>query len=126
SSERLAEHRFRPSFRVAFHAWLATDPFHNPNAPPGPTYMPEYRVPAQTRSIALDRAANGKYATGTRDGLTSDNYVKITVFLAAVLFMVGIGSTFKLLGVRYALVVFGTALLILSVVLILREPGLPG
>ena len=34
--QRLAEKRLRPGYRLAFHAWLATDPAHNPNAPPGP------------------------------------------------------------------------------------------
>lgn len=125
-SERIAEHRFRPQFRVAFNAWQATNPLHNPHAPPGPTYMPQYKMPAQAKANALDRAADAKYAAGTRAGRTSDDYVRITVFLAAVLFMVGIGSTFKLNGVRYALVAFGTVLLILSIVLILRQPGLPG
>ncbi len=47
------------------------------------------------------------------------------MFLAAVLFLVGIGSSFKLNGVRYALVGFGSVLLILSIVLILQQPGLP-
>jgi hypothetical protein len=46
-------------------------------------------------------------------------------FLAAVLFLVGIGSSFKLHSIRYALVTFGSVLLILSIVLILRQPGLP-
>ena len=41
----LAEHRFRPGFRVAFDAWRATKPESNPNAPRGPTYMPQYRQP---------------------------------------------------------------------------------
>ena len=41
------------------------------------------------------------------------------------LFLVGIGSSFKLHGVRYALITFGSVLLILSIVLILRQPGLP-
>ncbi len=56
---------------------------------------------------------------------TGDNYVRITVFLAAMLFLVGIGSSFKLNGVRYGLVAFGSVLLILSIVLILQQPGLP-
>ncbi len=47
------------------------------------------------------------------------------MFLAAVLFLVGIGSSFKLHGVRYALIAFGSVLLILSIVLILQQPGLP-
>ena len=41
------------------------------------------------------------------------------------LFLVGIGSSFKLVGVRYALITFGSVLLILSIVLIVRQPGLP-
>ena len=62
---------------------------------------------------------------GNQAGVVGDNYVRITVFLAAVLFLVGIGSSFKLHGVRYALIAFGSVLLIVSIVLILRQPGLP-
>ena len=47
------------------------------------------------------------------------------MFLAAALFLVGMGSSFKLNGVRYALIAYGPVLLILSIVLILRQPGLP-
>ena len=43
----------------------------------------------------------------------------------AVLFLVGIGSSFQLCGVRYALIAFGTMLLIFSIVLILQQPGPP-
>ena len=123
--EAIAERRFRPAFRVAFNAWLATNPLHNPNAPPGPTYMPQYKLPAQARANALDNAADAKFNAGNQGGLVGDNYVRITVFLAAVLFLVGIASSFKLNGVRYALITFGSVLLILSIVLILRQPGLP-
>ena len=123
--EAIAERRFRPQFRVAFNAWLATDPLHNPNAPPGPTYMPQYKLPAQAQANALDNAATAKFDAGNHAGLVGDDYVRITVFLAAVLFLVGIGSSFKLLGIRYALIAFGSVLLILSIVLILRQPGLP-
>lgn len=123
--EAIAVHRFRPGFRVAFNAWLATDPLHNPHAPPGPTYMPQYKLAAQAKADAFDKAAEAKFQAGNQDGLVSDNYIRITVFLAAVLFLVGIGSSFKLHGVRYGLIVIGSVLLIFSVVLILRQPGLP-
>ena len=123
--EAIAIRRFRPAFKVAFDAWLATDPLHNPHAEPGPTYMPQYKLPAQTQAYALDDKATAKFSEGTQAGLTGDNYVQITVFLAAVLFLVGIGSSFKLFGVRYALITFGSVLLIVAVVLILRQPGLP-
>ena len=123
--EAIAIRRFRPAFRVAFNAWMATDPLHNPHAPPGPTYMPQYKLPAQAQANALDNQADAKFNQGTKDGVTGDQYVQITVFLAAVLFLVGIGSSFRLHGVRYALITFGSVLLIFAVVLILRQPGIP-
>ena len=123
--EAIAVRRFRPVFLVAFNAWMATDPRNNPHAPPGPTYMPQYKLPEQAQANALDNAASAKFDAGNNDGLISDNYVRITVFLAAVLFLVGIGSSFKLHTVRYALIAFGSVLLVVSVVLILSQPGLP-
>lgn len=45
-NQRLAamfENRFRDEYRNAFAAWLNTDPFNNPQALPGPVFMPEYR-----------------------------------------------------------------------------------
>jgi hypothetical protein len=124
--EAIAVHRFRPVFLAAFNAWMATHPLTNPHAAPGPTYLPQYKLPEQAQATAYDNAANAKFDAGTNDGLVSDNYVRITVFLAAVLFLVGIGSSFKLHAVRYALIVFGSVLLIISVVLILRQPALTG
>jgi hypothetical protein len=125
AKEAIAVRRFRPAFRVAFNAWMGTHPLRNPHAPPGPTYMPQYKLPAQARATAFDKSADGKFAEGSHAGTVGDDYVRITVFLAAVLFLVGIGTSFKLHGVRYALIGFGTLLLILSVVLILQQPGLP-
>ena len=87
---------------------MATDPLHNPQAPPGPTYMPQYKLPEQAQANVLDNAAAAKFNAGNAASLVSDNYVRITVFLAAVLFLVGIGSSFKLHGVRYALITLGS------------------
>jgi hypothetical protein len=123
--EALAERRFRPEFKLAFDAWLATDPFRNPNAPPGPTYMPQYKLADQAKAEALDRAAEAKSNAGTQAGQVGDNYIRITVFLAAVLFLVGISSTFKLHTIRYSLITVGAILLILATVLLLRQPGIP-
>src|SRR6476646_415972 len=36
------ERRFRREYAVAFAAWRMSDPEHDPKAPPGPTFMPEY------------------------------------------------------------------------------------
>src|SRR5215212_5419385 len=123
--QTVAERRFRPEFKVAFDAWMATDPFRNPRAPPGPTYMPQYRLADQAKAEALDREAIAAAAAGNRAGEVGDDYIRITVFLAAVLFLVGIGSTFKLHTIRYVLISIGSLLLILATVLILQQPGLP-
>ena len=123
--EAIAVRRFRPQFLIAFNAWMATNPLHNPHAPPGPTYMPQYQQPEQAEANTLDSESAAKFQAGNQAALISDNYVRITVFLAAVLFLVGIGSSFKLPGVRYALIAFGSVLLIFAIVLILQQPGLP-
>src|SRR3984957_4444468 len=74
--EAIAVRRFRPAFRVAFNAWIATDPVHNPHAPPGPTYMPQYKQPEQAKANALDGEATAKFNAGNHGGLVADNYVR--------------------------------------------------
>jgi len=51
--------------------------------------------------------------------------VRLTVRLAAVLFLVGTGSRFPLSPARYVLVVVAAALLVVSIVQLLRVPGPP-
>jgi len=121
----LAEHRFRPGFRVAFNAWRATKPETNPHAPRGPTYMPQYRQPGLAKGKALDRQADEDFAAGAGAGETSDKYVRATVFLASVLFLVGISTQFPLRRVRYALVGLGAVLVVFSVVQLAQLPGPP-
>jgi hypothetical protein len=121
----LAKRRFRPEFRVAFDAWQATKPETNPKAPKGPTYMPQYRQPGIQQAKALDAQADESFATAADNGETSDKYVRTTVFLASVLFLVGISTRFPLRGGRYALVVLGAVLLIVSIVQLTQLPGPP-
>jgi hypothetical protein len=112
----LAERRFRPQFRVAFDAWRATHPETNPDAPKGPTYMPQYHSPGLAESATLDKRADETFADGSDAGKTSDEYVRVTVFLASVLFLVGISTQFRLRGARFALVGVGAAMLLVSLV----------
>jgi hypothetical protein len=121
----LAEHRFRPNFRVAFDAWRATEPETNPNAPRGPTYMPQYRQPGLDQAKGLDAQADEAFASGAEAGETSDKYVRSTVYLASVLFLIGISTRFPLRGGRYALVGLGGLMLVLSVVQLTQLPGPP-
>ena len=121
----VAVRRFRPQFDVAFQAWLATDPFTNPNAPKGPTYMPQYVQPGQAETSALDARADALYNAGENAADTSDNYVRTTVFLASVLFLVGISGHFRVRAARKGLIGVGAAILILSVVLLILAPKPP-
>ena len=95
-AERLAENRMRPGYRPAFDAWLATDPEHNPDAPAGPAYMPQYVVPQDAAAKAHDAKADAAFAEGAEAGQTADRYIRATVFLATVLFLVGISGHFRI------------------------------
>ena len=124
-AERLAVKRLRPGYRPAFDAWLATDPAHNPNAPPGPAYMPQYVIPQAGQSAAADKAANIAFAAGSDAGETSDKYIRDTVFLATVLFLVGISGHFRVRQARYGLIGIGALILAFAVVQLLGLPAPP-
>src|SRR5262245_57176852 len=123
--ERVAARRFRPDLNRAFRAWLATNPFTNPSAPRGPQYMPQYKPTGAAESKLLDAQADAHYARGQDAAITGDKYVRVTVVLASVLFILGISSHFPFRGVRIGLVVVGAALLILAAVQILQLPTPP-
>ncbi|MGH2882227.1 MAG: hypothetical protein ACRDPA_05915 [Solirubrobacteraceae bacterium] len=124
-AEQLARNRLRPGYRPAFDAWLATDPAHNPHAPPGPAYMPQYVIPQQTQANQLDAQADEEFTTGSEAGGTADKYVRDTVFLATVLFLIGISGHVKLRQARYGLVGVGVILLAFSVVQLIGLPPPP-
>ena len=125
AAERVAEMRFRPNFLVAFNAWLKTDPFTNPHAPKGPTYMPQYVQPELTQANSLNVRANNYYTLGEQAGTNADNYVRTTVFLATVLFLVGISGHFRVRAARIGLISVGGVILAFSVVLLILAPKPP-
>lgn len=122
---RIAARRFRPEYRPAFTAWLATHPFTNPNAPAGPQSMPQYSPTGLADSVRLDATADAQFAAGQSAASTADDYVRTTVVLASVLFLVGIGSHFRGRGVRIGLIAVGAVLLVLAAGLILTLPPPP-
>jgi hypothetical protein len=122
---KVAMRRFRPQFRVAFDAWLASDPFHNPSAPPGPTYMPQYKRPEQERAATLNAQADAAATRSADAAENADQYIRITVFLATVLFLVGISGHFRVRAARYGLVGVGVAVFLVCVILLLTTPKPP-
>jgi hypothetical protein len=125
-TEALALRRFRPEFRRAFDAWLATDPATNPAAPAGPLFMAEYDQPDLIRAAELNRTADQRFVTGSDDAARADHYVQVTVLLAAILFIVGIGTHIGYRGARLALVGIAGATAVYAAVLIATAPRPPG
>jgi hypothetical protein len=119
----LSLRRMRPGYRPAVNAWLATHPLKNPKAPPDPTYMPQYVIPQEAQARSYSAESNAAFTRGEAAAGTADKYVRLTVFLAAVLFLVGIGSRFPLRAARYGLAGVAGVLLIISLV---QLGGLPG
>ncbi len=121
----LTLNRLRPGFKPAVYAWIKLHPLKNPNAPPDPSYMPQYKIPQEAQAATLTAKATQYFNEGQAGASNADNYVRLTVLLAAVLFLVGISSHFPVLGGRYGLLALAGALLVFSVIQLLGLPGPP-
>lgn len=118
------EKRFRPEYRPAFRAWLATHPFTTPHALPGPIFMPQYHNTALARGVARNAQASDVFQQGVEARETGEKYVRTTVLLATVLFLIALSQRFALSRVRAGLLLVAVALLILSLVSIATYPRL--
>ncbi len=111
----LYQKRFRAEFQPAFEAWLATNPFDNPNAPAGPLLMPQYKVSLLEQANQLETEAAKTYDKGQAANQHSDDYVLNTVFLAAVLFLIAISERFEWNRVRTIILVFALGMLVFGI-----------
>jgi hypothetical protein len=114
--------RFSPEYKMAFEAWLKLDPLHSATAPPGPGFMPEYVNPGTRQGQRLNQDASAAFDEGTKARGTADRYVRQTVLLATVLFMVAIAQRFKYRAVRTTAGVIAVILLLYAVSGILTLP----
>ncbi len=87
--------RFRPEFRVAFDAWLKTKPLIEPNAPPTPFAMKQYKVAEQIVATHLNHQADTEAAMARTANQRGDNYVLLTVLFATALFFAGAGTKLR-------------------------------
>jgi hypothetical protein len=109
--EDVFRRRMRPEFQPVFDAWLALDPFNNPNAPPGPLFMPQYPSSLPGAADELDAQANQLFSDGQAAAEQSAAYVLNTVFLATVLFLTAIAERFEWHPLRAA--ILGVAIVML-------------
>ena len=106
--------RFSPEYRIAFDAWLETEPFTNPEAPAGPIFMPEYHNSDLERAAALNERAGDAFESGTAARETGDRYVRQTVLLATVLFLIAVAQRFTFRAVRIAASVVAGGLMVFA------------
>ena len=118
----LYERRFFPEFRPAFEAWKKTDPLNNPNAPPGPFHMPEFRSSKAEEAARLAQQSSDTFEQGDVARHHADEYVRETVMLATVLLLTAISQRFKVRSVRIGLIVVAGLLLCLSIYHIVSLP----
>ncbi len=106
------QQRFRPEFKPAVQAWIATRPLKDADAPPTPFAMPEYKLAKQTESRQLLADAEQETAEARQSNQRSDNYVLAVVLFAASLFFAGISTKLSVPKQRLALLALGYVLFI--------------
>jgi hypothetical protein len=117
--------RFSPEYTVAFNAWLRAGGLTDPTAPAGPSFMPEYHNSNYARANALNKAAGVAFDDGTAARHNGDDFVRVTVLFATVLFLIAVGQRFKLHGPRTGLTAVSLVLLAFALYLVFTYPAAP-
>ena len=99
--------RFRPEFKPAVTAWIATRPLKNPDAPLTPFAMPQYKLAAREDAERYDAQAEVLAAKVRLDIQRSTNYVLAVVLFAATLFFAGMSAKLPTPRLRLALLIMG-------------------
>jgi hypothetical protein len=114
--------RFRPEFKPAFEAWLATDPFTNTTAPPSPFAMSEYRLASSVKADRLAQTAAGSTARAVVANERANNYVGAVVLFASALFFAGISTKLTGLGARLTILGLGCAVFVGTSIWLATQP----
>lgn len=120
----LLERRFSKDYEPAFRAWRATDPFNNSEAPPGPTFMPQYSNRQVEEGTELRQKANEAFESARSERETGEDYVRLTVFLATILFMVAIAQRFSHKLPRFGLLAIAVIATSITLILLITYPRL--
>jgi hypothetical protein len=121
-AETYKNRAFSPELKVAFEAWMATNPLVNPDARATPFAMPEYKRPYRTKGLAEQRISKEQAAKGKDAMRMSNTYILLTVLFASVLFFAGISTKFKDFRIKLALLAFGIFIFIVAAVVVGLQP----
>lgn len=114
--------RFRPEFKPALEAWIATRPLKNPRAPLSPFAMPQYRQAAREEASDLQAQADTWAAKARTDVQRSTNYVLGVVLFAASLFFAGMSTKLPSPRLRIALLAIGIVVFVSTLAWIALSP----
>jgi hypothetical protein len=114
--------RFTDRFKPAFRAWVATSPFENPDAPPSPFAMPQYRVAEIAKADRLEAQATAASDDAKEHIQRADNYVLAVVLFAASLFFGGLSLRLRTDTARTAILGCGYALFLGAAIWVATSP----
>jgi hypothetical protein len=113
---------FPDRLSIATDAWLAEDPFDDPEAPTTPFVMPEYVVPAAEEADALALSAEEHTLVAQEAAENANAYVLMTVLLAIVLFFASVSTKLTGLVNRWAMLIMSIVGLLAGAVILLTFP----
>jgi hypothetical protein len=114
--------RFRPEFKKVVDAWLTLDPLSNPQAPPTPFAMPQYKLANRQRADRLEVQADHQSDVARQDNQRGDNYVLATVLFASVLFFAGVSSKLNSMRSRILTLVLAVLVLLTGIAVLATYP----
>ena len=114
--------RFRPEFRTAMEAWLATRPLLNPDAPPTPFAMDDYQVAEEVEAQRLLEEAQAKSAAAHAADDNDDKYVISTIIFAGIFLFAGLSTKMRSKLGQDLMLGFSILLLLLGIIFLLTVP----
>ena len=114
--------RFRPEFKPAFNAWIATKPLETEGAPRTPFVLPEYKLAAAAEAERLDATAEELSAQVRRNIQRGSNYVLGVVLFAVALFFAGMSTKLTATALRKTMLAVGCLLFLGTAVWIATFP----
>ena len=114
--------RFRPEFKPAVAAWIATRPLKNADAPPTPFAMPQYKLAARAQSEKLEAQSDMFAGRVLVNIQRASNYVLAVVLFASALFFAGMSTKLTAPKLRIAMLTVGCVLFLGTAVWIATSP----
>ena len=117
---------FRPEMMKAFDAWIATDPFNNPNSQT-PFDMQEYQLPSDSeKANNFLKIADEKSENADKISTIASSYVFFTTVYAGISFLEGIGRVFPSKKIQMVFLIMGIILFsVTTIILFITMPIAP-